>query len=120
MIINKLLTLIEDVKPNAFSTATKLQWLNTCEAEIFTEVMLKDPADYVPYTDTVTDLAKELLAPIPFDRLYEYYLEAQIDFANGEYDRYANTMQLYNETRDAYAAWYGNNHDLREGEEENG
>ena len=51
-----------------------------------------------------------LLAPAPYEGLYEAYLSAQIDFHNGEFTRYQNSAQLYNAVFSAFAAWYRREH----------
>ena len=48
----------------------------------------------------------KLLAGAPFDKLYRLYLAALIHFANGEYDRYQNSMALYNSACGEYIRWY--------------
>lgn len=40
---------------------------------------------------------EELLVKAPHDELYVLYLKAKIDAENGEYSRYADSSQLYNE-----------------------
>lgn len=47
-----------------------------------------------------------LLAGAPFDKLYRLYLMALIHFANGEYDRYQNSMALFNSACGEYIRWY--------------
>jgi hypothetical protein len=47
-----------------------------------------------------------LLVRPPHDKLYAAYVVAQIDFANGEYDKYNNTMQLFNGFWGEYCRWY--------------
>lgn len=48
----------------------------------------------------------ELIARAPHDKLYGAYLVAQIDFANGEYNKYQNSMQMFNAYWSEYARWY--------------
>ena len=52
-----------------------------------------------------TDMSDELIVDPPHDKLYAYYLEAMIDFHNGEADRYANTMQLFNDAWDDFVGY---------------
>ena len=52
------------------------------------------------------DLDKELLVDPPYDDIYELYLEAEIDRANGEYNKYQNTMQSYNARRGDFVTWF--------------
>ena len=73
-----------------------LDWLNQVEGQILHEIFLLALSEITPYSATPT---KALAAPYPYDGIYLLWMEAQVDFANGEYERYTNTMQRYN------AAW---------------
>ncbi|MBR5329468.1 MAG: hypothetical protein IKV45_04600 [Firmicutes bacterium] len=47
----------------------------------------------------------ELLAPAPFQKIYYTYLMAMMDFANGEFGKYQNTIQLFNSYLTCYSRW---------------
>lgn len=51
------------------------------------------------------DKSAELIVDPPHDKLYAYFLEAMIDFHNGEADRYTNTMQLFNDAWDEFVGY---------------
>ena len=51
-----------------------------------------------------------MLSGDPFDKLYRLYLAALIHFANGEYDRYQNSMALFNSAWGEYIRWYSRVH----------
>lgn len=70
-----------------------LDWLNQVEGQILHEIFLLALSEITPYTATPTEA---LAAPYPYDGIYLLWMEAQVDFANGEYERYTNTMQRYN------------------------
>lgn len=95
---------VDSIKPNVFSDAAKLQWINEVESHIWTEVMLNAPLEYSAITEDTMD--GNLLAPAPHSEVYWPYLCALIDFANGDYDRYANTLELYNLRMRRYMRWY--------------
>lgn len=48
----------------------------------------------------------ELLVSPPHDKIYWVYLSALIDFGNGEYNKYENTMQMFNAYFGEYLRWY--------------
>lgn len=103
--IAEVIAQVDDIKPNLFTLATKIGWLNEVEGMVQTEVMLIAPEDIVVYgRDTGAEV--ELLVRPPHDKIYRTYLSAMIDFANGEYNKYQNTMQLYNTHMDEYMRWY--------------
>lgn len=70
-----------------------LDWLNQLEGQILHEIFLLALSEITPYSATPTEA---LAAPYPYDGIYPLWMEAQVDFANGEYERYTNTMQRYN------------------------
>ncbi|MBQ9535160.1 MAG: hypothetical protein IJU78_04900 [Clostridia bacterium] len=96
---------VDEIKPNAFSAAAKTAWLNECEGMVQTEVILLALCDVIQY-DYAADSEKVLLAEPPHDKIYWTYLCALIDFANGEYNKYHNTMQLFNAYFGEYMRWY--------------
>lgn len=111
MKISELYGYIDKVKPNAFDAAVKNVWLNEVEGAVQSQVMLLAPSEAVVYAydpeDAETDA--ELLVGAPYNKLYYAYLTAMIDFANGEYSNYSNTLTLFNTFWNEYAAWYSLN-----------
>ncbi len=96
MTIQEAVAMADELKPNAFSTATKIAWLNALEGRIALCVFLMSEADAEQLHYTADDLTRTLLVKPPYDDIYELWLEAKIDYANGEYDKYQNTMAEYN------------------------
>ena len=70
-------------------------WINEAESIVQLDVLLLREADMRVY-DYTEDRDTELLASPPYDKLYRAYLVAKLDEANGEYNKYANTYQTYN------------------------
>ena len=68
-----------------------------------------DDVSFTGY-DGSTDQDTEMLVPAPFDEMYIRWLEAQIDYANEEYDRYNNAVLMYQAAYDGFSAWYNRNH----------
>lgn len=98
MRIDKLLKIVRTLKPTPFENDIMLMWVNEVEGMVQTEVLLRSTADLTPYEldGQGEPTAAELIVPYPFDRLYLQYLLAQIDYANGEYAKYQNSMQMFN------------------------
>ena len=107
MTVSQAIARVDEGKPNAFSNHTKTVWLNEIEGMVQTEIFLFNPVDVVQY-DYTQDKDRELLVNPPHDKLYPAYLEARIDFANGEYSRYQNSMQLFNSFYGEFMRWYAN------------
>ena len=60
------------------------------------------------YTDGA--LGKTLIVGAPYDDIYVKWLEAQIDYANGEYGKYNNTKTMYGNAYDSFARAYHREH----------
>lgn len=105
MTLRKLIAFIDDIRPNAFSDETKAQWVSECEGYVQTEVLLLAVQEVITY-EVPDDLDHELLVLPPHDKIYMAYLAAMIDFANGEYQKYDNSMQMYNAYLQEYRRWF--------------
>ena len=79
--------------------------LQTLDGQIQLEVMLTSREDTVRY-DWERDGETELLVEPPYDTIYPLYLAAQIDFWNAEYDRYQNSMAMFEEKYSAFVRWF--------------
>lgn len=96
-------------KPNAFVPETLTRWINEIEGKVQTEVFLIAPVDVIQYTYEENQNTPLLVDP-PHDKLYYAYLAARIDFANGEYERYSNTMQMANDCYEEFVRWFARNY----------
>lgn len=117
MIIRTVIDMVDAVKPNAFPDNVKAEWLNEVEGMVQTDIMLLSIADVVRYT-LPDDAQTVMLVKPPHDKLYGVYLMAMVDFANGEYDKYANTMQLFNNYWTEYVRWYNRHYRPADGRAE--
>lgn len=105
MKLQAVLDMVGKIKPgNPYDTATKIQWLNELEGDIQSRLLNTAPQEIIQYTEE--DLEETLLIPVPYDKVYWMWVCAMIDFANGEYDKYQNTMQMVNDAYDKYAKWF--------------
>ena len=115
MTIHEAITRIDDRKPNGYSVPDKVRWLNNIDRAVKTEIIdthagYEDYADFAGY-DADTDVTTELIAPAPYDEMYIYWLEAMIDYADGEYARYNNTAAMYAEAYKAFRNYYNSTHE---------
>lgn len=107
MKVKEVIEFVDAIKPNAFSEAQKVKWLSDCEGMVQTRVFLFAPVEVISYS-WPEDKETELLVEPPHHKLYLSYLCALIDFANGEYDRYQNTMQVFNSEFSEFMRWFAN------------
>ena len=113
MTLFEAISQVNNLKPNTYSHTDKVLWLSTLDGIIKTQIIdTHEGAEQVEFNgyDEDTDLSTELLVPAPYDSVYVLWLSAQIDFANGEYDRYNNGVLAYNDAYTAYANHYNRTH----------
>lgn len=103
MTANDAIGALDAIKPNAYSDAVKLMWLSTLAAQLQTEVWLL-PAECVEGYSAVTDVLLDI--PPAYSELWVQYLAAMVDAANAEFERYGNSMALFNATLGAYTRWF--------------
>lgn len=117
MTINKAMERAARVRSDPYDDETKAGWLLELEGRIREEVIQahetgdgeeQEPAG--PVLSFPEDADRPLLVGPPYERLYELYLLCQIDLHNGEPDRYANSVQVFNAALDAWAQAYHRRH----------
>lgn len=79
-------------------------------ADIFDEARLYrgTAPDFEPYTEE--DKECQLLVPPPYDGLYLSWLEAQIDYENGEIDRYNNSLAMFTQKYEDFSRYWTRTH----------
>lgn len=95
MTVNDVLTAVDELCPNGFSTARKIQWLRALEGQLHGQIVtahegLEDapaPSDLTPDTT--------LLVGGDYGEVYVHYLLAQMAQANGETARYNDAAAAY-------------------------
>ena len=104
---------IDSLMHNTYHQNDKVAWLSELDSDVKRLIIdTHEGAEAITFTgyDGSTDLQTELLIPSPFDSVYLRWLEAQIHYHNGEYDRYNNAIIMYNTAFDAFAAYYNRTH----------
>lgn len=108
MTILEAINRIDAVKPNAYTQVEKIKWLASLDGMVKKTVIDTHEGwdfEYIPYTEK-TPLSKELLIPSPYDDIYLCWLESKIDYYNGEYTRYNNSITRFNELFQEYQRSY--------------
>ena len=104
---------IDVLKPNSYSQGEKIQWLSNLDGIIKREIIDTheggEAVTFNGYTEN-TNLTTELLVPAPYDDVYLRYLEMQIDYANGEYGKYNNSMAMYDTAYSNFQRFYNRTH----------
>ena len=102
---------IDALKPNGYSQQDKIRWISDLDGIVKANIIDTHEGEAVVFNgyDDNTPLTTELLVPAPYDDIYTRYLEMQIDYTNGEYGKYNNSMQMFNSAYSTYANYYNRN-----------
>lgn len=104
---------IDALKHNTYTQADKVRWLSTVDSMVKNHVIdTHEGAEEVSFSgyDDNTDLQTELLMSAPYDEAYLRWLEAQIDYHNGEYGKYNNAVEMFTTVYDSFKAYYNRTH----------
>ena len=104
---------IDALKHNTYTQSDKVRWLSTLDTMVKNHVIdTHEGGENVVFTgyNDSTDIHTELLIPAPYDEAYMRWLEAQIDYHNGEYGRYNNAVEAFNDFYSDYKAHYNRTH----------
>lgn len=113
MTILEAINRVDTTKPNSYTQVEKVDWLSTLDGIIKHKIIDtheggEDKAFEGYNADTSVDTV--LLVPAPYDDIYIRWLEARIDYANGENDKYNNSLVAYNDAYGEYANYYNRTH----------
>ena len=110
--IRKIVEMADQLRENAIPLEVKVGWIAELDGIVALELMRLDVGELEQFRyDPEADLDKEPLVRFPHENIYHYWLCAKIDAENGEYNRYQNSMQLYNGAYLAYRTWYSRVYD---------
>lgn len=119
--ISKVIERVDAIRPNAFSSETKTAWLAELDGQLALNVMLMDISQVqVLRYAWPEDAETKLLVSFPHDGIYDHWLIAMIDYHNGEYDKYQNSMEMYNKCYSQFANWFIRTYDPAQGHAKEG
>lgn len=113
MTIMDALYRIDELKPNSYSQTEKIKWLSSLDGVIKSEIIdTHEGGEGIVFSEYKedTDLNTVLLVLAPYDDIYLRWLEAQIDYANGEYGKYNNSLVAFNDAYTLYQKYYNRIH----------
>lgn len=113
MTIIEAINRIDLLKPNTYTQIEKVRWLSTLDSTIKTEIVdTHEGGESVTFTeyDTSTPTTTQLLVPAPYDEIYLFWLESKIDYWNGEYGKYNNSISMFNAAYSTYEKHYNQTH----------
>lgn len=113
MTIIEAINRIDTIKPNSYTQAEKVRWLSNLDGIIKRKVIDTHEGGeaivFEGYTES-TPLTTELLVSSPYDEIYLKWLETWIDYYNGEYARYNNSVEMYNKAYSEFSRYYNRTH----------
>ena len=113
MTIKEAITRLDALKFNTYTQEDKVEWLSRLDSAVKLQIIdSHGGADNVTFNgyDEDTPDNTVLLVPAPYDEVYLRWMEAQIDYHNGEYDKFNNSIIMYNTAFDAYQKHYTRTH----------
>ncbi len=113
MTIIEAINQIDSLKPNSYSQSDKVRWLSRLDGKVQKDIInTHEGGNEIAVTkyDEQTRTSTELLIPHPYDEAYILWLEAQIDYANGEYAKYNNSITTFNEAYEQFERFYNRTH----------
>lgn len=109
MTVKEIISLVDELKPNHYSTERKMEWLNQIEGQIYEKIIKThenpDGITFEKYS-LEADGDKEVIASGIYEALYRYFIESQIDYANQEINKYNNSAAMFNKLYSEYTNAY--------------
>lgn len=113
MTIREAIERTDDLLHNVYSRDVKIAWLSRLDLEIKQQIIDAHEGVKISYFggyNAHTPDTMALLVSAPYDEIYLRWLEAQIHYHNGEYDKYNNAMAMYQTIYDGFANFYRRTH----------
>lgn len=104
---------LDNLQSNTYTQSDKVEWLSRLDSMIKRQIIdTHEGAEDVSFSGytSATPLDTILLVPAPYDEVYLRWMEAQIHYHNGEYDRYNNAIIMFNTDFEAYQRHYNSAH----------
>lgn len=114
MTIYEAITQFDARQFNTYSDGDKIQWLSKLDQMVKRHIIdtheCKEEIPFPEYNSSTDIQNTQLLVPSPYDEMYFRWLEAQVCYHNGEYDKYNNAIIMFNTDYESYAAYYNRTH----------
>lgn len=112
MTISDALVAIHAVKPNQYDNATLIRWLSDLDGRVYEDVLsrFEDAPEKPALPYKPSDQLASLLIPFPHEDVYVKWLGAQIEYNNADFDRYNNSMMMFEEQYQSFVDAYTRSH----------
>ena len=102
MTLNNAVKRVQEIREDIYDEQQLTFWISELDGHVAAET-LKKPFTPYSYPD---DGEKSLLMPPPYDSAYMHYIEAMSDYSNGEYGKYNNSFQMFNDALTGFKTHY--------------
>ena len=106
MTINEAIGQLDSGRNNAFSRLEKIMWLDRLDRQVALFMANYENAPLFSGYTADTPGNQQLLLSSPFDEAYLRYMEAQMDYQNGEFTRFNNAIGLFHSAISAFENHY--------------
>lgn len=128
MRISDILAKVDELKPSQFDDNTKIDWLSELDGRIFNTIIMTHIHELIKQTIVDEETGEEKVIEVeptftPYSSedeelilddihadVYRHWLYAMMDYANGETERYQNSMIMFNSKFQEYRDWYNSTH----------
>jgi hypothetical protein len=113
MTIIEAISRVDALKHNTYTQTDKVQWLSRLDWMVKKHIIdTHEGAEEITFTgyDDLTDMNTELLVPAPYEEMYLRWMEAKIDYHNGEYGKYNNSIEMFNTDYEDFQNYYNRTH----------
>ena len=113
MTIIEAINRIDALMHNTYTQIDKVLWLSTLDSMVKKHIIdTHEGGEDVTFTgyDDTTNIQTELLMPAPYDEAYLRWIEAQIHYNNGEYEKYNNAIEMFSTPYTGYQNYYNRTH----------
>ena len=108
MTINEIIERADAREPNNIPQEDKIGWIEALDQELYATVILRHEGfEDIPAPEGVR---VEPLVKAPWDEMYIHYIQAQIDYALGDIQRYNNANGMYERVRTQWANYWNRTH----------
>ena len=112
MTIIEAINRIDSLHQNTYTQEDKIAWLSELDWDVKKNIIDTHEGNDDAFTgyDEATDLQRKLLIPEPFEKVYLLWLEAQIHYYNGEYEKYNNAREMFSTAFTGFQNHYNRTH----------
>ena len=113
MTLGAAMAMLDHARPaNQMGDEEKILWLSDLDSRVYKEIFQTHEGELDAFSGygSLTDPDTQLLIPEPYTNVYLHYLESQLDYRQGEMDRYNNSSAAFNQAYAEFAGWYHRTH----------